>query len=102
MTPIFAFAGMIQPFGSKHKATVRGKISGKACRGAGGTGVYARTRARAVPLRRRRVTALVFDRMILDDRLMSGHIDAVPASVNAPVHRRLRHGLILLPFAWHI
>jgi hypothetical protein len=60
----------------------------KACRGASGTSVYARTRARAraVPLRRRRIAAAaVIDRMILGDRVMGGRIDAVSASVNARV-----------------
>jgi hypothetical protein len=35
------------------------RISKKACRGTGGTSVYARTRARAVTVRRRRFAAVM-------------------------------------------
>jgi hypothetical protein len=95
MTPIFAFAGIIQPFDTSFRLETKSQRPRenfwKACRGASGTSVYARPRARAVPLRRRRIAAAaVIDRMILDDRVindrvMGGHIDAVSASVNARV-----------------
>jgi hypothetical protein len=55
----------------KHKASVRGRVSGKRAAKAGGTSVYACKSARAVLLRRRRTTAAT-----VNDHIMGGHIKA--------------------------
>jgi hypothetical protein len=67
---------MIQPlrrfFGLERQSrNPRGDVRGE-CRGTGGTKLYARTRARAMSLRRRRFAAArVVGRTILDDRIMA-------------------------------
>jgi hypothetical protein len=61
----------------KHKASVRGRVSGKRAAKTGGTSVYARKSARAVLLRRRRSAAMVVD------QFMRGHITTGRPSVNA-------------------
>jgi len=55
------------------------------CRGAGGTGVYARfgARARAAWVRRRPFAAATVKDHMLGDRDMDGHIEAGLESVNA-------------------